>query len=116
MFFLGEQKDEAILYTDKWDAIQLSHTPFSNDELEERNETLLEVTDPLYTLRADIDADGEGEDIEATDLTGEGVEGTTSNGDLEPTQQEEQAAEESVVKTEVVKTEQVKTEPVKAEG
>ncbi|KAH8110985.1 RNA polymerase II-associated [Phellopilus nigrolimitatus] len=52
-------------YTDKWDAINLSLAPFSQEELEEREEALAEVVDPLYLFaRADADADGEVDDTE----------------------------------------------------
>lgn len=47
-------------YTDKWDAINLTFVPFTQEELDEREEITAEVTDPDYLLRRqDADADGE---------------------------------------------------------
>jgi len=40
-------------YSDKWDAIQLSHTPFLQEELDEREEQEAEVKDPLFMFRTD---------------------------------------------------------------
>ncbi|THH05412.1 hypothetical protein EW145_g4810 [Phellinidium pouzarii] len=52
-------------YTDKWDAINLSLATFSTEDLEEREEALAEVVDPLYMFsRADADADGEADETE----------------------------------------------------
>ncbi|KAI5118678.1 hypothetical protein M0805_003615 [Coniferiporia weirii] len=60
-------------YTDKWDAINLSLAPFSAEELEEREEALAEVVDPLYMFsRADADADGEVDDMEVNVDNGPG--------------------------------------------
>lgn len=50
-------------YTDKWDAINLSLAPFTTEELDERQEVLAEVVDPLYMFSR-ADADGEVDDTE----------------------------------------------------
>ena len=50
-------------YTDKWDAINLSPAPFTTEELDERQEILAEVVDPLYMFSR-ADADGEVDDTE----------------------------------------------------
>lgn len=39
-------------YSDKWDGILLSHTPFLQEELDERDELEAEVKDPTFVLRA----------------------------------------------------------------
>ncbi|KAG2110388.1 RNA polymerase II-associated [Suillus discolor] len=50
-------------YADKWQVVHISHVAMSSDELEERNEALAEVVDPLYLFSRDaegeVDADGE---------------------------------------------------------
>ncbi|TDL23983.1 RNA polymerase II-associated protein [Rickenella mellea] len=54
---------ETFSYTEKWDAINLTLAPFSQEEREEREETLAEVVDPMYMFsRVDADADGEVDD------------------------------------------------------
>jgi RNA polymerase II-associated factor 1 len=55
-----------VAYTDKWDVINLSHAPLSNEEAEEREEALAEVMDPMFLFSraegdGDRDADAEGE-------------------------------------------------------
>ncbi|KAF9499332.1 hypothetical protein BDN71DRAFT_1441928 [Pleurotus eryngii] len=45
-------------YQDKWEIIRVSHSAMSTEEEEEREEIMVEVTDPMY-LRRDADADGE---------------------------------------------------------
>ncbi|EJD07681.1 uncharacterized protein FOMMEDRAFT_24985 [Fomitiporia mediterranea MF3/22] len=60
-------------YSDKWDAINLSLAPFTTEELEERDEVLAEVTDPMYMFaRADGDADADGEVDDSHDLDAHG--------------------------------------------
>ncbi|KAH7907894.1 RNA polymerase II-associated [Hygrophoropsis aurantiaca] len=50
-------------YGDKWQVVHISHLPMSKEELEEREELLAEVNDPMYLLnRNDADADGEIDD------------------------------------------------------
>lgn len=47
-------------YEDKWEVIRVSLATMSQEEEEEREEALAEVTDPLYLIeRVDADADGE---------------------------------------------------------
>ncbi|KAG0699894.1 RNA polymerase II-associated [Suillus ampliporus] len=50
-------------YADKWQVVHISHVAMSSEEIEERNETLAEVVDPLYLFSRDaegeVDADGE---------------------------------------------------------
>ncbi|KAK0446869.1 Paf1-domain-containing protein [Armillaria borealis] len=48
-------------YEDKWDLIRMSHTDMSKEEEDERQEALAEVVDPMFLMRGDADADGEGE-------------------------------------------------------
>ncbi|KAF8586321.1 hypothetical protein K439DRAFT_1387233 [Ramaria rubella] len=64
-------KHETVAYTDKWDVINLSHAPLSNEEAEEREEALAEVMDPMFLFsRAEAEADGDGEgEIQAEDPT-----------------------------------------------
>ncbi|KLO12734.1 hypothetical protein SCHPADRAFT_997944 [Schizopora paradoxa] len=51
---------DAVQYTDKWDAINLTLVPFGPEEEAERSELLAEVTDPMYMYtRGDADAEGE---------------------------------------------------------
>ncbi|KAJ8518304.1 hypothetical protein ONZ45_g4616 [Pleurotus djamor] len=45
-------------YEDKWEVIRVTHSPMSKEEEEEREELMVEVTDPMY-LRRDADAEGE---------------------------------------------------------
>ncbi|KAG6332040.1 hypothetical protein ID866_7051 [Astraeus odoratus] len=67
-------------YIDEWQVVHISHVPMSKEELEEREELMAEVLDPMY-LRIDADADGEGEiDLEAVGQTsGEVVMQTDSS-------------------------------------
>jgi len=51
---------DAVQYTDKWDAINLTLVPFGPEEEGERSELMAEVTDPMY--RVDVDAEGEVDD------------------------------------------------------
>jgi RNA polymerase II-associated factor 1 len=45
---------------DKWDVINVTHVHMSQEEEEERTETMGEVMDPMYLLnRVDVDAEGE---------------------------------------------------------
>ncbi|KAG1871843.1 hypothetical protein DFJ58DRAFT_652355, partial [Suillus subalutaceus] len=50
-------------YADKWQVVHISHVAMSSEEVEKRNETLVEVVDPLYLFSRDaegeVDADGE---------------------------------------------------------
>lgn len=72
------QNQEA--YVDKWQVVHISHLPMSKEELDERDELMAEVLDPMY-LRADADADGEGDiDVDAVghmagDTQPDGAEG-----------------------------------------
>lgn len=61
-------------YTDKWDAINLSLAPFTTEELDERQEVLAEVVDPLYMFSR-ADADGE---VDDTEVNVEHVTGVTT--------------------------------------
>ncbi|KIM53429.1 hypothetical protein SCLCIDRAFT_1222827 [Scleroderma citrinum Foug A] len=67
-------------YVDKWQVVHISHLPMSKEELDERDELMAEVLDPMY-LRADADADGEGDiDVDAVghmagDTQPDGAEG-----------------------------------------
>ncbi|KAI6010676.1 RNA polymerase II-associated [Pisolithus orientalis] len=63
----------------KLQLVHMSHVPMSKEELDEREELMAEVLDPMY-LRGDVDADGEGEiDVDAvgqaTDAHAESTEG-----------------------------------------
>ncbi|KAL6308280.1 RNA polymerase II-associated [Sparassis latifolia] len=50
-------------YLDKWDVVKVTHAPMSKEELDEREDALAEVMDPMYLLsRGDADAEGEVED------------------------------------------------------
>ncbi|EIW79101.1 hypothetical protein CONPUDRAFT_59133, partial [Coniophora puteana RWD-64-598 SS2] len=47
-------------YGDKWQVVHVSHTPFAQEELDERAEVLAEVVDPMFLLnRTEADAEGE---------------------------------------------------------
>ncbi|EGN96729.1 hypothetical protein SERLA73DRAFT_184888 [Serpula lacrymans var. lacrymans S7.3] len=66
-------------YGDKWMVVNISHVPLSKEELDEREEVLAEVLDPLYLLgRVDADADGEGE---VADIDGEAAAYADGDGD-----------------------------------
>ncbi len=54
------QQWDAVQYTDKWDAINLTLVPFGPEEEAERRELMAEVTDPMYCV--DVDAEGEVDD------------------------------------------------------
>jgi len=57
-------------YGDKWDAIQLTHTPFLPEEQEEREEIEAEIRDPTFILRATEEQVEEVEEVEeAPDVT-----------------------------------------------
>ncbi|KAF8239312.1 RNA polymerase II-associated protein [Tricholoma matsutake] len=61
-------------YEDKWEIIRVNHAPMSQEEIDEREEALAEVADPMFLLiRGDADADGE---IEVDDggLAGGGLD------------------------------------------
>ncbi|KAH7922312.1 hypothetical protein BV22DRAFT_1070656 [Leucogyrophana mollusca] len=61
-------------YGDKWQVVNMSHLPMSKEELDEREEVLAEVMDPMYLLgRGDADADGEGEVDDGGDGIGDAV-------------------------------------------
>lgn len=45
--------------SDKWDILQVSYAEPSQEELDERQEASAEVTDPLFLMRQEVDADGE---------------------------------------------------------
>ncbi|KAI6101369.1 RNA polymerase II-associated [Pisolithus sp. B1] len=56
-------------YADKWQLVHMSHVPMSKEELDEREELVAEVLDPMYP-RGDVDADGEGDiDVDAVGQT-----------------------------------------------
>lgn len=69
-------------YVDKWQVVHISHLPMSKEELDEREELMAEVVDPMY-LRVDADADGEGDiDLEVVgQMSGSG--GISSAGGRE---------------------------------
>ncbi|KAJ7580215.1 RNA polymerase II-associated protein [Mycena floridula] len=48
-------------YDDKWELIRMGHMPMSQEEIEERDEALAEVVDPLFLMRGEADVDGDGE-------------------------------------------------------
>jgi len=49
---LTQRQKYETSYSDKWDGILLSHTPFLQEELDERDELEAEVKDPTFVLRA----------------------------------------------------------------
>ncbi len=57
---MSRSNGDAVQYTDKWDAINLTLVPFGPEEEAERSELMAEVTDPMY--RVDVDAEGEVDD------------------------------------------------------
>lgn len=52
-----------MAYSDKWDAIQLSHTPFLQEELDDREAQEAEVKDPLYMFRTEEAGEAEEEEV-----------------------------------------------------
>ncbi|KZS94622.1 hypothetical protein SISNIDRAFT_453572 [Sistotremastrum niveocremeum HHB9708] len=59
------KKKRVMGNSERWDAIKLTHRPFESEEIKEREETLLEVTDPHYLIRVEQDAEGE---VETEDI------------------------------------------------
>ncbi|ESK97873.1 rna polymerase ii-associated protein [Moniliophthora roreri MCA 2997] len=59
-------------YEDKWEIMRVTHAPMSKEEEDERDEALAEVNDPLYLMRADVDAEGDVEVAEMTEVAASG--------------------------------------------
>ncbi|KAG1811506.1 RNA polymerase II-associated [Suillus subaureus] len=58
-----KRMNQSDTYADKWQVVHISHVPMSSEEIDERNDALSEVVDPLYLFSRDaegeVDADGE---------------------------------------------------------
>ncbi|EEB98464.1 hypothetical protein MPER_02017, partial [Moniliophthora perniciosa FA553] len=59
-------------YEDKWEIMRVTHAPMSKEEEDERDEALAEVNDPLYLMRTDVDAEGDMEVAETTEVAASG--------------------------------------------
>ncbi|KAF8916190.1 RNA polymerase II-associated [Mucidula mucida] len=61
-------------YPDKWDVIQMQYCDMDAGEVEERDEALAEVIDPMYMMRGEADADADAEDDPLSIPTGNGAD------------------------------------------
>ncbi|KAG1850697.1 RNA polymerase II-associated [Suillus subluteus] len=73
-----KRMNQSDTYADKWQVVHISHVPMSSEEIDERNDALSEVVDPLYLFSRDaegeVDADGE-VDVGGIEMGAEGGDG-----------------------------------------
>ncbi|KAG2039869.1 RNA polymerase II-associated [Suillus americanus] len=73
-----KRMNQSDTYADKWQVVHISHVPMSSEEIDERNDALAEVVDPLYLFSRDaegeVDADGD-VDVGVIEMGAEGGDG-----------------------------------------